>query len=800
MRVVFESNLALKTLICLVLAIILLNISIGLANAGDSTPPSTPTNVSATAGSSPNVYITWSHSSDPESGIRSYIIYRHPYPITDTNKHEARRIAEVSGSTNSYTDTTGITGETYYYAVVAVNGAGLASNVSNNAMATVAGSTDPHYFYSTSTNLCRACHRVHNASASAKLYRKATQKEVCYTCHDGTGSNFNIRAAFGEQTLGSSTKVSYHPIPNAVSTRGTILCTDCHSPHLLDGPSHTAPTNQASNSLRGTWGVEPNPWPVLSGQPKNIPAHPGLTSSPIGGGVCIVKAGNYFYAISGGSSRFWRYDPRTNNWRLCANAPNTFGDGAALAYTGGDYIYALRGGVQPNLYRYQISTNTWTTLANAPGNIGAGGALVWTGGDYLFALAGNNSANFYRYQISNNTWVTRAALPINAGAGASLVWTGGDYIYALAGNATNSFYRYSIAGNSWTQMANVPANVGAGGSLVYTGTNLIYALIGNNTASFVVYNINNNSWSSLANAPGAIGANSGNRLVYDGNGYIYCLRGSTNGEFWRYSIANNAWNVGQDAPTSYLVVKPIQKEYQLCLKCHSNYTTQPNGQLNLAIAINPMSASRHPIVMPASNRYCDIDTMEAPWNQQDWDTGNLLTDDGKHAVMYCSDCHGSSNNNLPQHTNNPVDPRGPHGSNVSKMLRATIVSDSTNGTPLCFICHKRTIYWSGPIVSGINGTRYSDHPSNRGAHKTAAGCLTCHIGGAGVQNGKATTYRKYIHGANILNVVDATNRGPAHAFLFGDGIMYIRQADMNCWTTGFCGTQHQGRTPNYYDP
>lgn len=767
-----------------------------------ATPPAAPTGLSVDVNTSPgSAILNWTGS----AGATHYRVYRSLNTITDANRYSAMLVAgSVSGTT--YTDSTAIRGETYYWTVSAANASNEESSVATNVTATVGSTEDPHGSYTTTTNLCKDCHSVHAATGTVKIYRKATQREVCYTCHDGTGStNQNIQA--------QTSKSSKHPVGDtAVSPRtATLECINCHSPHRVTTPRHTAPGNSASGVLTAVWGVEPNPWPTPNVQPRNIPAFPGSTIT-LAGGVTLIKAGNYFYAFSGGSVRFWRYNPSNNAWQLMADAPGAVANGAALVHTGGDYIYAFQGG-STAFWRYQISTDTWNpggAPTVAPANTGAGGSLAYAGGNYIFAFQGGTAA-FWVYSIPNNNWTTLDPpdTPGSAatGAGASLAWDGGNYVFAFRGNTQAAFWAYSIPNNNWTTLdpPDTPSGltVGAGGSLCYPGSgDYIYALRGGTQTTFWAYSKANNNWSTLdpADAPAAIGTNSGNRLAYDGSDYIYCLRGETNGEFWRYKISTNLWNDGQAAPSAYTVVNPVQKEYQLCLKCHSNYSSspvgpQPAGQMNLAEAINPMSVSHHPIAGPAANRYCDQDTMEAPWNQYDWDTGTAIDD--THNVMYCSDCHGSDANNLASETNTPTDPLGPHGSNNSKILRAPIASDSTNGTPLCFICHKLSMYWSGTEVEGINGTRFSEHPIGRGNHKVAAGCLLCHIGGSSMAGAKAASNKEYIHGSNFVQEVDSTNRGPAHAFLYGDGILYIRQVDLDCWTGpsgyGVCGTQHNPR-------
>ncbi|HUU44425.1 MAG TPA: hypothetical protein VM118_01725, partial [Acidobacteriota bacterium] len=105
------------------------------------------------------------------------------------------------------------------------------------------------------------------------------------------------------------------------------------------------------------------------------------------------------------------------------------------------------------------------------------------------------------------------------------------------------------------------------------------------------------------------------------------------------------------APSGYSKVNPALKEYQICLKCHSNYTTLPSGARNLAEEINPDYPSTHGIVQAGDNIYCDTMTMNEPW--------------ASSKITWCSDCHRSSVS---------TDPEGPHGSNLDYLLVATITS------------------------------------------------------------------------------------------------------------------------------
>ncbi|RME31204.1 MAG: hypothetical protein D6800_01020, partial [Candidatus Zixiibacteriota bacterium] len=199
----------------------------------------------------------------------------------------------------------------------------------------------------------------------------------------------------------------------------------------------------------------------------------------------------------------------------------------------------------------------------------------------------------------------------------------------------------------------------------------------------------------------------------------------------------------------------------------------------LAEEINPNYPSQHGIAQAGNNPYCNSTTMNQPW--------------GTNKINYCSDCHRSDN---------ASDPAGPHGSNQEHLLRATIVSDATNGTPLCLVCHKSSVYWSG----SASASRYRYHPASKKAHKRKQGCLACHMwdyastSGLGVQTtdwgGGTPPAGLFVHGQNkrwVYNEQDGSaGSGQAvDAFLNG----YMANVDFTnkrCWTEGCHRHKNQG--------
>jgi len=86
-------------------------------------PPSTPKNLQANAISQSQINLTWTASTDTESGISHYIIYRNNVNV-------------ATSPTNSYSDSGLNPGITYSYQVSAVNGVNLESGKSNTATKT----------------------------------------------------------------------------------------------------------------------------------------------------------------------------------------------------------------------------------------------------------------------------------------------------------------------------------------------------------------------------------------------------------------------------------------------------------------------------------------------------------------------------------------------------------------------------------------------------------------------------------------------------------------------------------------
>jgi len=270
----------------------------------------------------------------------------------------------------------------------------------------------------------------------------------------------------------------------------------------------------------------------------------------------VWTGGNYIYMSAGETDNmFYRYSISGNSWTYMANIPTSAPQsGQDLVWTGGDYIYKLNGytggyigGGDWDFWRYSISGNSWTQmkkLSEDPYH----SALAWAGGDYIYAIGFSTSNHFFRYSISGNSWTAMANLPFAAGGGCSMAWNSGNYIYALQGGQGSGFWRYDLSKNSWSAMANVPSSIWWAGSLAYDGSKYFYAWGGFNgvsdTNGFWRYHIASNSWETLANTPNPV---EGGGLC-NANGYFYGVRGASSetnlhNNFWRYEPPETGYSV-----------------------------------------------------------------------------------------------------------------------------------------------------------------------------------------------------------------------------------------------------------------
>lgn len=152
-------------------------------------------------------------------------------------------------------------------------------------------------------------------------------------------------------------------------------------------------------------------------------------------------------------------------------------------------------------------------------------------------------------------------------------------------------------------------------------------------------------------------------------------------------------------------------EYEVCFKCHSSWTTQPAGQSDLAVLLNPNNASYHPVQEPGKNRNIDPLAFVNGWT---WDR-----------LTYCSDCHGSDDTAV----------RGPHGSQYRSILKKDYAASSAPAPmaadDLCFQCHAWNTYANPAATDAEKRASRFNTPAASGGHTFHVAlqgytCYACH--------------------------------------------------------------------------
>lgn len=105
--------------------------------------------------------------------------------------------------------------------------------------------TNPHAgnSYPIDTDICAKCHRAHTGVAE-HLTVPFAQSEQCFTCHDGTGSSYNIETKF--------TTTNHHGL-NGLDVGAGMECASCHESHLPDPNSWRMLINP--KNTRNSWPI-----------------------------------------------------------------------------------------------------------------------------------------------------------------------------------------------------------------------------------------------------------------------------------------------------------------------------------------------------------------------------------------------------------------------------------------------------------------------------------------------------------------------------------------------------------------
>ena len=131
---------------------------------------------------------------------------------------------------------------------------------------------NPHLSLGADDN-CASCHRIHTGQDSNLIKSAVPQSTLCFSCHDGTGANYNVAAEFSDASVPANdpatssfyshpaTTVSTHSSGQTDEFAGVLNrhseCGDCHNPHTANdaAPTESGSGWTASGALTGISGV-----------------------------------------------------------------------------------------------------------------------------------------------------------------------------------------------------------------------------------------------------------------------------------------------------------------------------------------------------------------------------------------------------------------------------------------------------------------------------------------------------------------------------------------------------------------
>lgn len=278
----------------------------------------------------------------------------------------------------------------------------------------------------------------------------------------------------------------------------------------------------------------------------------------------------------------------------------------------------------------------------------------------------------------------------------------------------------------------------------------------------------NRLFSSDATTPDAAGTHKHNIIPGDTVAHSNIASGSLRGSFGVEPLYLSAEFGTPGIPSTFKVKRGdpglsvlsdvgqnyVTREYQVCLKCHSNYAYNDNtppllgytggtpqytngfeNYLNTAMEFQaPVSHKGAPVTTSDSGAYSPTfsannyrswhpvmdntgrtaairgnaspNLWRSPWNGSDTDgpTATLQVTAVGGQTMYCSDCHGTVTNitegvvpvgNIGSPSGEDGKPWGPHGSADNFILKGpsdTVNPTTVNSDTLCFRCHDATQY------------------------------------------------------------------------------------------------------------
>ena len=433
-------------------------------NTGDTTPPSVPAGLSATAVSSSRIDLSWTASTD-NVGVASYRIYRNSILI-----------ATVAGT--SYSDSGLAAGTSYTYSVSAVDGAANASSPSAGASATTAAAAGWAGTVLIGTSATERGHGI-AVDGSGNVFvtgyttgnldgqANAGGEDIFLVKYDSAGARQWTRLS-GTTANERGESVAVHTVSGNIYVTGATAGGLDGQANSGSGDAYLMKYNSSGvkqwTRLLGTTAID-NAWSVAVDSSENIYVA-GSTNGNLGG-----QAG------SGGTDAFVaRYDSSGNVvWtRLLGNGTLTYGYAVAVASSGNVYVSGVTRGTLGGQANAGIQ-DAFVAKYNPAGTLQwvrmAGSALF----DYCYGVAVDSGENVYISGASygnfdghlntdqDGTADTEDIFLVKYDSSGAKQWSvfhggaGNDVTYGMAVDAGDNIY---INGNT---DANLDGQVNSGG-------------------------------------------------------------------------------------------------------------------------------------------------------------------------------------------------------------------------------------------------------------------------------------------------------------------------------------------------
>jgi len=637
-------------------------------------------------------------------------------------------------------------------------GGNLLGAAATSTFATAATGVGPHDRYTESSNLCGGCHGAQGSSAPSILVQSA-EKKVCYTCHDGTGSSYNVKTAdgttpsawdFGEAPLGTTSQSSYHPVPKAAVTAPvtgvTMACSNCHNAHSMTG----------------------------SGERFLAPA--GLDPNPAKRGPSLAQTGNAFcYTCHGGAASLSTAYISAASWNTSTGFDHK------TYYPTGDTGHNKSTGSLVMAQNPAVPSKEDIACKGCHSEHG-------TANDKLVAEQVNGQSVVFKSgsAVDYNTYYNPLCVVCHGDAGAGGSYWPGSIAFTASGHGastapkTLAYAPNDPAGNMQLQVrlckqCHEPHGAGdAANPLAYPNLtrlfeeNVCYRCHGSAPNPAGARNLqtvfgaaSKHDLGMSANAARKHDQDAeeaqpvsggGNSQLSGANRHVECadchnVHSSSNvlphmqGTNLTSGVLAGVWGVDAVSPGIAWSIpsgwawgkqSPATAEYQLCFKCHSAaaYGSTPPSKIPVGTAgpafwnsptytdqsreFNPNNPSYH-MVWSGTSRVPRTVT-------------NFINGWKRDSQMYCSDCHKSST---------AGDPRGAHGSATPWMLggyvdpvSARYVTGGNGGVlydsqaardtdfTFCFGCHDTSFTGTGFTKGGANLHTLEKHLS---------ACTNCHV-------------------------------------------------------------------------